>query len=216
MKERINKIIKWFFIALGIIFFIQILVVATIYFVVKKFETIDINKLTPDIGKPKEFSKIINYAQDYYNKNGKYPENIDNIKKKKDLIYKYETTKDSKCYSITIKSEKNKITKNEYTKIGILIVICIVPVFLLTVYRNNLYNQNLEDFNNIHNPKIVFEYEDKCSNNNLFYEDELYKYYFECYDATKFYAIVNDKEKLSIQKLCDDSEYLVNINRIFL
>ena len=84
----------------------------------------------------------------------------------------------------------------------------------MIVYRNNLYNQNLEDFNNIHNPNIVFEYEDNCSNNNLFYEDEIYKYYFECYDANKFYAIVNDKEKLSIQKLCNDSEYLVNINRI--
>ena len=74
--------------------------------------------------------------------------------------------------------------------------------------------QNLEDFNNIHNPKIVFEYEDKCSNNNLFYEDEIYKYYFECYDGTKFYAIVNDKEKLSVQDLCDNSEYLININRV--
>ena len=110
--------------------------------------------------------------------------------------------------------EKNKISKTEYAKIGILITICLVPIFLLIVYRNNLYNQNLEDFNNIHNPNIVFEYEDNCSNNNLFYEDEIYKYYFECYDANKFYAIVNDKEKLSIQKLCNDSEYLVNINRI--
>lgn len=110
--------------------------------------------------------------------------------------------------------EKNNISKTEYAKTGILITICLVPIFLLIVYRNNLYNQNLEDFNNIHNPNIIFEYEDKCSNNNLFYEDEIYKYYFECYDSNKFYAIVNDKEKLSVQELCDNSEYLININRV--
>ena len=110
--------------------------------------------------------------------------------------------------------EKNKISKKIYIKIIIIIVICLISTIFLIFYRNNLYNQNLDNFNKKHNPSISFEYDKECSSNNLFYEDEIYKYYFECYDSSKFYAIVNNDEKLSIEKLCNDSEYLVDINRI--
>lgn len=110
--------------------------------------------------------------------------------------------------------EKNKISKKIYIKIGLIVAVCLISIIALIVYRNNLYNQNLDDFNKKHNPIISFEYDKECSNNNLFYEDEIYKYYFECYDSRKFYAIVNNNEKMSIEKLCNDSEYLVDINRI--
>ena len=110
--------------------------------------------------------------------------------------------------------EDNKISRKSYFKIILSIVIILIIVAFILVYRNTLYNKNIENYNNINNPNVTFEYNNECSNNNLFYEDKIYKYYFECYNNDDFYVIVNDKDKFSVEEFLDYSKYNYDINRI--
>ena len=110
--------------------------------------------------------------------------------------------------------EDNKISRKSYFKIILSIVIILIIVVFILVYRNTLYNKNIENYNNINNPNVTFEYNNECSNNNLFYEDKIYKYYFECYNNDDFYVIVNDKDKFSVEEFLDYSKYNYDINRL--
>ena len=110
--------------------------------------------------------------------------------------------------------EHNKISKKSYIRI-ILFIIIIVLVFAgIVLYRNKLYDQNYEEYNKINNPDIIFEHKNECGNNNLFYEDKIYKYYFKCYNNNDFYVIVNNEDKLSIKDLLDNSKYNYDISRL--
>lgn len=111
MKERLINIIKWFLIILGVIFLIQILIVLGAVIGISKFANSDMNINKNTSLKLKQMQPVINYAQDYYNKNGKYPVEIDNVKLNKNLEYKYETSKDLNCYTITTKDKKSNTTK---------------------------------------------------------------------------------------------------------
>ena len=109
--------------------------------------------------------------------------------------------------------------KNKISKISLIIIICFVAFVLILFiaigqYRKVLFNKRMDEYEAMMRPSITFEYKDECTNNNLFYEDEVYKYYFTCYDKDNFYAVVNSKDKLSIKKLLDNSEYNTNINEI--
>lgn len=109
--------------------------------------------------------------------------------------------------------------KNKISKISLIIIVCFVTLVLILFiainqYRNILFNKRMDEYEAMMRPSITFEYKDECSNNNLFYEDEVYKYYFTCYDKDNFYAVVNGKDKLLIKELLDDSEYNTNINEI--
>ena len=111
MKEKIINVLKWFFIVLGVAFLVQILIVITAFVTMKRVTAVNFETIETNIKKPSEFIPIINYAQEYYDKNGKFPQNIDGIKLKKNLEYDYKTTKDLNCYTVTVKSKKNDITK---------------------------------------------------------------------------------------------------------
>ena len=110
--------------------------------------------------------------------------------------------------------EKNKISKKSYIKIILFIVIAIVLFMGVIVYRNKLYDKNYEEYSKIYNPEITFEHSDECSGNNLFYEDEVYKYYFECYDNDDFYLIVNNEEKYHVKDFLDSSKYNYDIDML--
>ena len=110
--------------------------------------------------------------------------------------------------------EKNKISKKSYIKIISFIVIAIVLFMGVIVYRNKLYDKNYEEYSKIYNPEITFEHSDECSDNNLFYEDEVYKYYFECYGNDDFYLIVNNEEKYHVKDFLDNSKYNYNIDML--
>ena len=110
--------------------------------------------------------------------------------------------------------EHNKISKKSYIKIISLILIIIIICVSIIVYRNKLYNQNLDDYNSINNPNITFEHDNNCGDNNSFYEDEIYKYYFKCYDNSYFYVVVNDKDKFSVKDFLDNSKYNYDIERL--
>lgn len=112
MKERLLKVLKWFFIILGIIFFIQILIVLFIsigFAATTKISSISFKDLSSSKNNLKQIQPIINYAEDYYLKNNKYPDKIDEtIKVKKNLNYKYEVSKNNVCYTITVYPEDVK------------------------------------------------------------------------------------------------------------
>ena len=110
--------------------------------------------------------------------------------------------------------EGNKISRNEYIKIIGFIIVAFLLLIILVLYRNKLYNQSYEDYNKIHNPDIEFIYDDDCTQNNLFYEDEVYKYYFKCYDSADFYVLINGSDKLSIKNFLDNSNYSYDISRL--
>ena len=110
--------------------------------------------------------------------------------------------------------EKNKISKKSYIKIISFIVIAIVLFMGVIVYRNKLYDKNYEEYSKIYNPEIMFEHSDECSDNNLFYEDEVYKYYFECYGNDDFYLIVNNEEKYHVKDFLDSSKYNYDIDML--
>ncbi len=109
MKERLINIIKWFLIILGILFLFQILLAFLAFFGLSKLD--EINFDSTKIIRPKEIQQVINYIEQYKKDNGSYPDNLDNLKKKKDFEYKYELSDDKKCYTVTIKSEKDNTTK---------------------------------------------------------------------------------------------------------
>ena len=110
--------------------------------------------------------------------------------------------------------EHNKISKKSYIKIISFILIIIIVCLSIIVYRNKLYNQNVDDYNSINNPNITFEHDNNCGDNNSFYEDEIYKYYFKCYDNSYFYVVVNDKDKFSVKHFLDNSKYNYDIERL--
>ncbi len=109
---------------------------------------------------------------------------------------------------------KIKINKKTIMKVIIFSFIGLILSLLLIQQIAKHYYYNYEEHNRIHNPNITFEYSDVCSNNNVFYEDETHKYYFECYDIDNFYVIVNEKEKYSVKNFVDNSDYIYDIDRV--
>lgn len=111
MKERLINIVKWFFIVLGVLFFVQLLLVLGAVIGLTNFAKADFGTAQNQSQKVKEIQPVINYAENYRTENGKYPEKIENVKVKKNLDYKYEISKDGNCYTVTTKSEKNNLTQ---------------------------------------------------------------------------------------------------------
>ena len=110
MKERLINVIKWFFIILGVLFFLQLLIGYGIFLGVMGFMDNDVNLINYD-KKIKPMQNVIKYIEDYRNQNGKYPENINEVKKKKNFEYEYEATNDLNCYMLKMKSKKEHIVK---------------------------------------------------------------------------------------------------------
>lgn len=110
--------------------------------------------------------------------------------------------------------EHNKISKKAFVLIIFSIVLVIILFISIYKYRQKLFDKRMIEYEEINRPTITFEHDDKCGNNNLFYEDEVYKYYFTCYDNKNFYAIVNGKDKLSVKDLLDNSKYNTDIDVI--
>ena len=74
MKERFLNVIKWFFIVLGVLFLMQLLIVIGAFIGFSNFAKADINTFNNTNSKIKDIQPIINYVEDYRIKNGKYPE----------------------------------------------------------------------------------------------------------------------------------------------
>ncbi len=109
MKERFLNVLKWFFIIMGVLFLMQMLLIAGAFIGLSSFAKTDINTIGSKSPKIKDIQPIINYVEEYQLKNGKYPEKVENVKVKKGLNYKYEISKNANCYTITTKKEKDNM-----------------------------------------------------------------------------------------------------------
>lgn len=111
MKQRLINVLKWILITFGVLFVLQALVVVGIILGIKGFNNADYT-ITKNTNKNlKQMQPIINFAENYRLKNGKYPKSIEGVKIKPDLYFKYETTNNDDCYSITTKNKKDNLTR---------------------------------------------------------------------------------------------------------
>lgn len=114
--------------------------------------------------------------------------------------------------------EKNHISKQNYIKIFIFIFIVILISVLIVKYRNNLYDKNLNEYMQTHNPKIQIIDDTIICDEALekFYEDELFTYYYPCIKSDKVYALINDKEKYLVKDILNTSQfkYKIDIEKI--
>ena len=110
MKERFLNVLKWFFIILGVLFLMQILLVAGAFIGLSSFAKADINTIGSKSPKIKDIQPIINYVEDYQMQNGRYPEKVEKVKVKKGLDYKYEISSNADWYKIKTKKEKENLT----------------------------------------------------------------------------------------------------------
>ena len=120
MKERFLNILKWFFIALGVLIFAQIVFFVMIIIFANTFRIDKVSdiKLKPQKYNLKQMEKIIEYAQNYRDENGKFPKTIQDIKMNKNFEYNYSTSHDYDCYKIELKNTKTNATKQyEYCSI---------------------------------------------------------------------------------------------------
>ena len=108
---------------------------------------------------------------------------------------------------------------NKVSKIFIgFVIICIVGIIsslvYLVKYREKLYQNHLNKLYSKYSFNV--EVQDRtryCSDTEeMFYEDDLYKYYFECYKSDNVYVIINDKEYKLKEVLVDDFDYDVSID----
>lgn len=110
--------------------------------------------------------------------------------------------------------EKNEIIFKDFIKPTLALftfILIISSIIFIFIKKSNDSNQK---WNEIYNPLIEFSYDKSCGENNMFYEDELFEYYFNCYDKDKFYLIVNKKDKLLIKNFLDNSKYVYNIEKL--
>ncbi len=110
MKERFLNFFKWFFIVLGVLFFIQLVIVSGLFVAFSSikepdFSSIDIKQENINI---KEIQPVIDFVNKYREENNKYPDKVD-VKIKKGE-YTYKTTNNSNCYEINY--EYKKVNKN--------------------------------------------------------------------------------------------------------
>lgn len=118
MKERILNVLKWFFIALGVLFFAQIILFIGIVIFANTFKEITVPDIKPQKLNNAEIQKITSYVDEYKEEKGTYPENINNIKLKDNFEYTYKVSDNSNCYEIELKNKKVS-SKINYQKCSI-------------------------------------------------------------------------------------------------
>lgn len=113
--------------------------------------------------------------------------------------------------------EKNKISKKSIISIIISILLVILGAIVIVKFRTKLYNDNYDEFNRLHNPQITIidESEDICNEElDLFYEDDLYNYYFTCKKSDKVYADVEEDKKYLVKDFLKNETYNYDIKRM--
>lgn len=115
MKERFLNFLKWFFIVLGVLFFIQLLLLSGIFICFSAIKEPDIKsfEIKPVNIKAKEIQPIIDYAEKFRSENNKYPDSVDIQIKKGE--YEYSTSNNSDCYKIIYKNKKSENTYERCT-----------------------------------------------------------------------------------------------------
>ena len=113
--------------------------------------------------------------------------------------------------------EKNNIDKKKVFKVLIPVIIVIIICFGLYKIGTKFYDNNLEDWMSKHNYELeIIDETESCDTAlELFYESELYEYYFECIKSDYVYVRINDGEKYLVKELLKNnpSDYVISIDR---
>ncbi len=114
--------------------------------------------------------------------------------------------------------EKNEVNKKV---LGVILWIgCVIIIVLVVLIKraNSLYNRNLDLHLSQYNYDLEIIDEDRNCNNGreLFYEDELFTYYFNCYKSDKVYALINEDEKYLVKDLLNNNptSYKITIDEL--
>lgn len=114
--------------------------------------------------------------------------------------------------------ENNDINKKNVFKVLIGFIIIIIGCFILYKIGNNYYNDNLDEWMSKRNYKLeIIDETDTCDEAlELFYENELYEYYFTCIKSDNVYAIINDTDKYLVKDLLNNNptEYVISIESL--
>lgn len=135
------------------------------------------------------------------------------------LMYKILNIKDIKNLIRNIfLLENNDINKKNVFKVLIGFIIIIIGCFILYKIGNNYYNDNLDEWMSKRNYKLeIIDETDTCDEAlELFYENELYEYYFTCIKSDNVYAIINDTDKYLVKDLLNNNptEYVISIESL--
>ena len=113
--------------------------------------------------------------------------------------------------------EKNKIDKKKLVKVLTPIIVVVVLCFGLYKIGTKFYDSNLDDWMSKHNYKLeIIDETESCDTAlELFYENELYEYYFDCIKSDYIYARINDGEKYLVKELLTNNptDYIISIDR---
>ena len=134
------------------------------------------------------------------------------------IMYKILNIKDIKYLIKNIfLLEKNKIEKKKLLKVLIPIIVVVVLCFGFYKIGSRFYDNNLDDWMSKHNYKLeIIDETESCDTAlELFYENELYEYYFDCIKSDYVYARINDGEKYLVKKLLTNNptDYVISIDR---
>lgn len=134
------------------------------------------------------------------------------------IMYKILNKKDIKYLIKNIfLLEKNKIEKKKLLKVLIPIIVVVVLCFGFYKIGSRFYDNNLDDWMSKHNYKLeIIDETESCDTAlELFYENELYEYYFDCIKSDYVYARINDGEKYLVKELLTNNptDYVISIDR---
>ena len=134
------------------------------------------------------------------------------------IMYKILNIKDIKYLIKNIfLLEKNKIEKKKLLKVLIPIIVVVVLCFGFYKIGSRFYDNNLDDWMSKHNYKLeIIDETESCDTAlELFYENELYEYYFDCIKSDYVYARINDREKYLVKELLTNNptDYVISIDR---
>ena len=113
--------------------------------------------------------------------------------------------------------EKNKIDKKKLVKVLTSIIVVVVLCFGLYKIGTKFYDNNLDDWMSKYNYKLeIIDETESCDTAlELFYENELYEYYFDCIKSDSVYARINDGEKYLVKELLTNNptDYVISIDK---
>lgn len=113
--------------------------------------------------------------------------------------------------------EKNKISKKSLFTILTSVILVILCAIALVSFRTKLYKNNYDEYNRTHNPQftIIDERGENCEKTiDLFYENNLYQYYFPCMKSDKVFINVKGDKKYLVKDFLKNKTYHYDIERM--
>lgn len=125
-----------------------------------------------------------------------------------------------KCINAFIRNilllEKNKVSKFIIILFILITLICTSCIIGVIKYGEKLHNDRLDEFYSKYNYelKIIDNSTDCNTEDKIFYEDDIYKYYLKCDKKNDISIVINDKEYTLDEVLDNNFGYEITIDRL--